>query len=316
MSNYQSPAKSKLPPNLTFEEFVQSCAIFFYDPNVEDKFNAQIETQAKQIRSANIGHGKPRAEDILEFILNQGDGLARILGILRIPQEKFMRIVSLVRELEGPVDRNNEREWTIPKIESKIKEDSGHNSFAERMIDVLLNGYKDKKLETSLPLIYRERLRLETLNEYTTEQDLMISLKDQYSASYNVMKGFAIEDRIKEQIGLTHQTYAQGPCALVDRKVDLMIPSSVDPRIVIMSSYDETTSSSQSTRASDMIAIGEALQHANKQRGEQHYFVNVVDGGGWLSRRKDLRRMYDACDFCLNVAYLPQLKHIIEVVVV
>jgi hypothetical protein len=46
-----------------------------------------------------------------------------------------------------------------------------------------------------------------------------------------------------------------------------------------MSCYDETTSSGQSTRASDMIALHEALQHRRMQAREMRYFVNVVDGG-------------------------------------
>jgi len=43
---------------------LRSATIFFYDPDVEDKFNVQIEAQAKQIREANIGHGKPNVEDV------------------------------------------------------------------------------------------------------------------------------------------------------------------------------------------------------------------------------------------------------------
>jgi len=316
MTTAQNRPRS-LPSKLTFDELLRSATIFFYDPDIEDKFNVQIEVQAKQIREANIGHGKPKAEDVLDFILNQGDALRRILGILRLPREKFLRIVSLVRELDMSIEqifneRINEREWNLEKIESKIRENSGDNSFAKRMVDVLLNGYKDSKLDAALPQIYRERLRLETLNEYTNEPDLTFNLKDQYGASYNAMKGFAIEDRIKEQVKHAKQTFAQGACALVDRKVDLMVPSAIDPKIIIMSSYDETTSSSQSTRATDMIALYASLQHRKMQAGAKHYFVNVVDGGGWLARRKDLKRMWQACDYCLNINTLPQLVQIIE----
>jgi len=276
----QKPPK---PSKLTFNELLCSATLFFYDPDVEDKFSEQIEAQAKQIREANIGHGKPTTDDVLDFILNQGDALRRIMGILGMPREKFLRIVSLVRELDMSVEqvrneRINEREWNLEKIEKKIRENTGDNPFAKRIVDILLNGFKDPKLDASLPQIYRERLKLETLNEYTTEQDLLFKLKDQYVSSYNSMKGFAIEDRIKEQVKLTHSTFAQGACAFVDRKVDLMIPSAVDPRILIMSSYDETTSSGQSTRASDMIALYENLQHRRMHGDTEHYFVNV---GRW-----------------------------------
>lgn len=314
------PKKPPPPSKLTFDEFLLSATIFFYDPDVEEKFNAQIEEQAKQIRNANIGHGKPEPRDILDFILNEGDALKRILGILRISIEKFLRIVSLLRELEGPMkqvvyERVYKSEWSLKKIEREIRKNSGHNPFAKRMIEVLLNGYKDAKLKATLPQVYRERLKLETLNEYTSEQDLYFNLKDRNMASYNSMKGFAIEDRIKEQARLAKQTFAQGACAFVDRKVDLMVPNAFDPIIIIMSSYDETTSSAQSTRATDMIALYQNLQHRRMQGGKEHYFVNVVDGGGWLARRKDLKRMWKACDFCLNINTLYQLKGIIKALV-
>jgi hypothetical protein len=293
--------------------------IFFYDVDTEDKFNAQIEASARQIRDANIGHGTPNADDVLDFILNQHDPLSRILGILRIPREKFLRIVALVRELDDPVNALNERvtgrEWTLDRIEREIRRYSGDNPFARRMVDILLNGYQDARLSTTLPQIYRERLRLTTLNEYTDEQDLMIKLKDRDSASYNAMKGFSIENRIKELVQLERRTFAQGSCTLVDRKVDLMIPNAIDPKIIIMSSYDETTSSAQSTRASDMITLYENLQHRRMQAGADHYFVNIVDGGGWLARRRDLHRMWTGCDFCLNIQTLHQLRQIIQAVV-
>jgi len=312
------PPKKPLPPKkLTFEEFRLSATIFFYDKDIENTFNAQIEAQAEQIRNANIGHGKPEPKDVLDFILNEGDALKRILGILRIPIEKFLRIVSLVRELEGPMkqvvhERVHESEWSLKKIERKIRENSGHNPFADRIIDVILNGYNDPKLEATLPQVYRERLRLETLNEYTSERDLYFKLKDRNIALYNSMKGFAIEERIKDQVILARRTFAQGSCGFLNRKIDLMIPDAINPKIIIMSSYDETTSSAQSTRATDMIALYQTIQNRRMQRGNEHYFVNVVDGGGWLARRKDLKRMYQACDFCLNINTLSQLKEIIE----
>ena len=264
--------KPNLPLKLTFEQYLCSATIFLYDSDVEDTFNADIETKANQIRNANIGHGKPDARNVLDFLLNQPDALRRILGILRIPQEKFLRIISLVRELDAPLqevmrERVQESEWNIEKIERKIREDSGRNPFAERIVDVLLNGFNDAKLKVTLPQVYRERLRLETLNEYTTEQDLRFKLKDRNMAGYNSAKGFAVEERIKEQVRLANQDFAQGDCAFLNRKVDLLVPNAIDPKIVIMSSYDETTSSAQSTRATDMIAIYQTIQNRRMQKG-------------------------------------------------
>jgi len=40
--------------------------------------------------------------------------------------------------------------------------------------------------------------------------------------------------------------------------------------------------------------------------------VNVVDGGGWLARRSDLRKLYESCDYCLNLKTLDMLGQIIR----
>jgi len=313
---HQLSHPSNLPSKLSFDDYLLSATIFYYDINVEKKFNEAIEKQAVKIRDANIGHGRPKVSDVREFILNQSDALQRITSILRIPQEKFLRIVALIRELDAPTDqaindRLHSSEWNFKKIEKKVRENSGHNPFADRLIDVLLNGYQDTRLKDTLPQIYRERLQLKTLNEYTDEQNLIFNLKDRHHAWYNSMKGYAVEEKIKEQVQLAHQSFAQGNCAFVVRKVDLMIPDAINPKILIMSSYDETTSSAQSTRASDMIQIYQSLKHRQMQRGRKYYFINVVDGGGWIARRKDLKRMYDACDYCLSISELPQLSNII-----
>lgn len=296
------------PPKLAFNEVITSSTIFYNNPSVESEFNEFIAEKAHQIRDSNIGHGHITRDDILHFLLNETEALERILGILHVSEEKFLRIISLIRRLQGTYDK----EWSINRIEKEIRMDSGDTPFAYRIVDILLNGYQDPILIAHLPQVYRERLKLTTLNEYTTDEELIFRLKDKYKAKYNSMKGYAIEEIIRHEIEQTGQTYTKGKTALVDTTVDWMIPDLINPQIIIMSTYQETTASNQSTKARDMMKCYEAIQHRNMQTNENRIFINFVDGGGWLARRADLKRLYDGCHYFLNLQNVGQLQDIIN----
>jgi hypothetical protein len=165
---------------------------------------------------------------------------------------------------------------------------------------------------TYLPQYYLERLKLTTLNEYTNEELLYLHLKDEYAAEYNQFKGNAIEELIRREIEQTRYTYDKGKTALVDTTVDWAIPDLINPKIIIISTYQETTGSSQSHKARDMMKCYEAIQHRNIQMNENRIFINFADGGGWLARRKDLKRLYDACNYFLNLKNIGQLQAIIN----
>lgn len=297
---------------ISWEEVLSSCIVFYNDLDVEDRYNRFIEEKAREIREANYGHREISKDDVLRFIMNENDGLERILGILRLSQEKFFRIISLLRKQMGIYISD----WTnIDRITREITAQGGDNPFGQRVLEILMYGYKDPELERDLPELYRERLHLTSLNEYIDEWDLRLKLKDSYSATYYSWKGTAIEDRIRRQIESADATYAKGRSSIVDVTVDWMIPNAIDPRIIIMATYQETTSSNQSVKARDMMHCYEAIQHENMQRGERRIFINFADGGGWLARRKDLSRLHDACHYFLNLKHLNQLNEIIRTVI-
>lgn len=79
----------------------------------------------------------------------------------------------------------------------------------------------------------------------------------------------------------------------------------------MMSSFQETTSSGQSTRARDMLRAYANIRHPNARYRENRAFVNFVDGGGWLARRADFERLWEHCDYFINLAHLGQLETLI-----
>nr|HID14316.1 hypothetical protein [Anaerolineae bacterium] len=78
-----------------------------------------------------------------------------------------------------------------------------------------------------------------------------------------------------------------------------------------MSSFQETTSSGQTTKAKDMLAASERIRRSNSRYGENRAFVNFVDGGGWLARKRDLERLVEHCHYFINLQYLDMLEAIV-----
>ncbi|MFO3797618.1 MAG: DpnII family type II restriction endonuclease, partial [Anaerolineales bacterium] len=106
--------------------------------------------------------------------------------------------------------------------------------------------------------------------------------------------------------------YAQGQVKLVGKEVDYVLPSLEELFVMIMVSYMETTSSNQTTRANEQLAMYQKIVGENvRYPREQRVLVNVVDGAGWLARRSDLRKVYEGCHYCLNMRTLSQLETIV-----
>lgn len=294
------------PVKLTFDEVIKTSTVFYVDDDLERKFDNFIRKKAKQIIETTKSILKTiTIKEVIDFLISEPDSLIRILSILHLSKEKFLRIVSLLRKLEGKFDV----EWNFNKVVRNIKTDL---NFAEKIALLFVQGKNDPDMIKHLPLYYRERLNLTTLKEYKTQKELIIKLKDRYTGLYHKWKGDAVEELIKKRLEINKVSYAKGKTDIIDVTVDWAIPDLKNPEIIIMSSYQETTSSAQSEKARGMLRCYELIQHRNIQRGENRIFINFADGGGWLARQADLRRLVDACHYFININNLEMLDSIIK----
>jgi len=136
-------------------------------------------------------------------------------------------------------------------------------------------------------------------------------------AQYSVSVGVALEDKVREMVEKMGYRREKGRVGIVDDKeVDIVIPSLEAPQVLIMSSYQLTTSSSQTSKANEQRRMYSKLREHNESRAELKKpdikFVNVIDGGGWLARNSDLRVMWAGCDYCLAHSQLAQLEDILK----
>jgi hypothetical protein len=105
--------------------------------------------------------------------------------------------------------------------------------------------------------------------------------------------GRLVEDQIEEvalRLKLPYETrtrfqgrdHRTGPC-------DLAVPGAPDAQIVVAAKGFDSTGS----KLTD--AVREVQEMASVRRPAQ-YVMAVIDGIGWLSRKADLRTIYDLCD--------------------
>ncbi len=294
------------PRKLTFEEAKKTAIVFYKDDDLEEWFDDFIQKKAKEITKKEEVKKRADKEEVIEFFRTQKNGLRMMLNNILLSQEKFFRLITLLRKLDESFDK----EWKRERIEKEIKK---NDEFAEKIADLFIKGAEDPLLAKHLPKIYLERLSLKSVKErHIGKNEIIFRLKDNYIGTYTNKKGDRIEKLIKNKLNELGVSYKQGKTDLVDVTVDVAIQDLQDPRIIIMCAYNETTSSDQSNKTRDMLRCYETLQKKNREDGKDRIFINFVDGGGWLAREKDLKRLVENCHYFLNINNLDMLEGIIQ----
>lgn len=298
----------KLLPKVSLQAFIETCTPLAVIPAFEQEMRERIDgiLEALRVYSAS---GNP-VDNLARFLRADGNFLGVILALANLSQEKFLRILSAERFAQ----QDFRQEWGIGAIQRKIRSETG---FAEQIAQLFLDGRNSALLRENAAAFYLDQLSLPNhWDEIIQDENLIENvIRRKLTGEYTDRKGDAIEgiiraylDDIREKYGVP---YDKGQVTLVDKEVDHVIPSRDDPYVMIMTSYMETTSSSQTARANEQSEMYGAVQKENRRYGTQRIFVNFVDGGGWLARRSDLRKLYDGCDYILNLKTLDYLEAII-----
>lgn len=221
-----------------------------------------------------------------------------------------MRIVSLLRKI-GKIPGKFDSEWSVAKIKRQL---ANETTFRALIAKLLFHGKRDKELSAYIPRYYLDKLNYREIG--VIPQALReVRYKESTIGTYGAKKGHKVESKIKEHLEAIKTKYGvdyeKGSSWIINVDIDFAIPTLQDPWIVIMSSFQETTSSGQTTKARDMLAAYTLINTSNSRRRENRIFVNFVDGGGWLARKRDLERLVDECHYFLNLQNLDMLEAII-----
>ncbi len=302
---------AQTPRKLSFEEAWNSITIFFVDEELEREIDQEVERLlriAEQYGGVEKGVINP---DSLAALLQEQEGaLEFVLREVELSEEKFLRIISLLRQI-GRIPVPLDREWTMDQVTRRIRTDP---DFASLISHLLMDGVRDPDLQPVIPRYY-----LEALNFQEIAASPVAARKARYKraliGTYGGRKGYRVEARIRGRLEEIRERYGigfeQGRSRFVNVDVDFAVPSLDDPWVILMCSFQETTSSAQSTKARDMEIAYNDIRRSNSRYNEKRAFINFVDGGGWLARRRDFQRLVENCHYFVNLRHLDLLEPIV-----
>lgn len=293
----------------SFDEFIQTCTPLLKIPALEEAMRRRVQEILSEL--LDFQPETDPVQSLKRFLQKDENFLGVLLALTNLSQEKFLRIITAQRF----ANQDFAPEWGVKEIYRRLRKD---DSFAEQIARLFLEGKNSQTLAAQVADFYLDQLSLPANWTDIIRDDTLIGnlVRKKLTGEYSDKKGEFIERQVAEVLERIRATwgipYAQGQVKLVGKEVDYVLPSLEEPFVMIMVSYMETTSSSQTTRANEQLAmyqkiVGENVHYPREQR----MLVNIVDGAGWLARRSDLRKMYEGCHYCLNMRTLSQLETIV-----
>ena len=298
-------------PKPLFDDFVRSCTPLLKIPKLEDKMRTRVRGVVEQLLDFGGNGGKSDMEILTSFLRKDKDFLGVMLALANLSQEKFLRILSAERFAA----EDFKSEWNIKSVHSKLK---SNDEFAGKIAALFLEGRKNETLVRQVADFYLDQLSVpENWREIVRDENVIGNVvRKKLAGEYADLKGKQIEGMVASVLSgdpdKENIPHEKGQVEIVGGKeVDHAIPSIANPRIMVMVSYTETTSSNLTVRANEHSEMHiKIVRHNTRYPNDGRIFVNVVDGGGWLARRSDLKKMHKGCDYCLNINTLGQLRDI------
>lgn len=183
----------------------------------------------------------------------------------------------------------------------------------ELVYELITAGYKSEKFKSIVPNFILNDFRFDqsTLQRLKSDDYLRKLVKAKLTNSYNGECCSLYYSILKHDINnicteknVVYKKNATVPHTSIN---DVDIIEHNNKFIIINSNFYLTTSSTQ-TRYADSITKIRSLLQGN----ENVKMVNILDGAGWIGRSADYVKVYNDCDFFLNLKTIDQLKNIIE----
>jgi hypothetical protein len=297
---------------ISFQEAWDSSVVFLVDEELEGELEAEVEALLETARDHRVsGTAEINVADIADLLGQKDNALDVILKDIGLSEEKFKCIVSLLQKLQR-IPGDFDGEWSMREIKSKL---ACEPDFSQVMAELLVDGKRDRELKQHVPRHYLDMLNYREIKGIS-QADSCKRYKESLIGTYEDRKKQKVEERIRVQLkeikakhGLP---YIRVHPMLIKTDIGLFaVPNFEDAWVVVVSSFQETTSIDQMTEASYMMSAYERVCRLNSRYGENRAFVNFADGGGWLARRRDLERLVDQCHYFINLQHLDMLEAIV-----
>ena len=261
--------------------------MFVNFPDVEATIREEVNQRTSQILLTEAKNGERDPFDVIFDYLNHPQWKTRLTTLVGLSGgsfERLMRIASVILP--------NKK---LPNLQN--------DEQARRIIGSFLiepNDFADQVPEFIRRCFY---LRAGWIPALRDERQVTALVIDSLKSKYSVQCGFAQEQRIVSAVHASGLTCDKGAVEYVNNKeVDVAIPNTENPEILIMSSFSLTTSSAQTMRASEQILMRDEIARRNRLRAGNTpvQIWNVIDGGGWIERNNDLDKIINHAhaNFC------------------
>lgn len=293
------------PEKLPFEEFMDTMMSFYVDDSFEDRMELVQKQRIKETRKLYKQIEAISTYDGLEeYIRNDKESLHNLTNLLGVSEENFKRVVSMIRRNHGDKFVS---EWNVKEVRNRMLTDE----YYMKEICGLLLGESDYSQEIPRFVLKQLLIDAKKLKTFSSSKVLQEMIKNSFKGTYSTSVGREIEDIvedvIKDAVGDDYVCRRK----VFDRNIDFAIPDDENPKVLIEVSYMVTTGSGQSTKRETMISVAKEITNRNMHDTDRIIFVNVIDGAGWIARQKDLKRIYNASDYVINMGNLDELKRIL-----
>ena len=295
---------------LSYEELFNSATMFYMNQECEDSIKAMIDSQTLEILSGlNTITSK---ETLKQYIISNKESLGHLTSVAEISEERFKRMVSMIRKDRGFVFAT---EWGLSKIRTAMMESP---AMMESVLDLIWDGKHDPKMQACIPSFYLDNMAMDThtLAKLKDEESVRQLVKRGLEGTYSNMIGDAILADIEKELkrvcakhGLEYQSNVRIP--LLDRAVSFVLESPQNPKIILDVSYAVTTSSSQGSKKEAARKTSEVVK-SERAQGRNMVYVNFLDGAGWIGRQADLREIHRCSDYVLNFQNMGLLEDIVD----
>lgn len=305
---------------LEFEFFVRAIMQEVYKFN----YSGDMKTDIKKFLSLSIS-SHSNYEHMIEGN-SENIGYTVLLSTLGISREQMKNIVFAYH----PLFNNEKISKPSPK---KVLSDP---TLTDNLAYLLMHGDEDDDLRGILAgdVITLKRFNLakcKSLFDVVKEPSrLQRDLEDTFKSRMQNKKGYSAETSILagvvEKVGLKHEAGEVPVLAqffdrtsegddLIERnpRVDLVIPSLANPRVLIESTYNLTTASGQTKKIDANDSLYRAIKKYEQSIGKPVIFINFVDGAGWAKRGlADVSRLVSSCDYAVNYENLDLLEEVLK----
>lgn len=295
---------------LSYDELFNSTTMFYINNDCETSIRKIIDAQTSDILTGL--KTITSKETLKQYIINHKDSLDRLTSVAEISEERFKRMVSMIRKDRGFVFAT---EWGLSKIRSAMMESP---AMMESILNLIWNGKDDSKMQACIPMFYLENMTLDNnmLSKIQNEDSVRQLVKRSLEGTYSNMIGDAILTDIEKELkkvcakyGLEYQKNIRVP--KLDRTVSFVLENATNPKLLLDVSYSVTTSSSQGSKK-EAARKTEVMIKKERAIGNNIIFVNFLDGAGWIGRQSDLREIHRCSDYVLNFQNMGLLEDIIE----